>query len=76
MAQFWQRRIRWLHDLRRDYEPGATALPAITTNATLAAFTTSRAAATAAPAAATTSLALAATADANLAAALRSGGQL
>ena len=66
MAHFWQRRICWLHDLRRDDEPGATSLPASTTNATFPshdAFTTSRAAATAAPAAATTSLALAATAD-------------
>ena len=66
MAHFWQRRICWLHDLRRDDEPGATALPASTTNATfltLAAFTTSRAAVTVALAAAATSLALAATAE-------------
>ena len=59
MAHFWQRRICWLHDLRRDDEPGATT---ITTFPTLAAFTTSRAAATVALAAAATSLALAATA--------------
>ena len=65
MAHFWQRRICWLHDLRRDDEPGATALPASTTNATfptLAAFNTSLAAATVALAAATAALALAATA--------------
>lgn len=60
MAHFWQRRICWLHDLRRDYEPGATSLPASTTNAT---FLT-----TAAPTAAITSLALAATTSRALAA--------
>ena len=66
MAHFWQRRICWLHDLRRDDEPGATSLPASTTNATfltLAATAAPTAAITSLALAATTSLALAATAD-------------
>ena len=71
MAHFWQRRICWLHDLRRDDEPGATSLPASTTNATfltLAATAAPTAAITSLALAATTSLALAATAEHTLAA--------